>query len=196
MNINTGKLASGSNLFFKKLKENSSVDLKKKDEKESKISEKLKKDFFDISSNVDNFKSRIISNNAKLSDYENKLSELQFIKSKNDQISDLYNQNELTEIDKIIQNSKYNNRNVLIDFFNTDSDLKSQIDGLYDYIAQQENRLNKDFMAIEIASQNIISMNSINITELDQIGKVTDLDLSSTISSYNIDNSKVLELIK
>ncbi|MCG8572696.1 MAG: hypothetical protein MJB14_21400 [Spirochaetes bacterium] len=194
MNINTNKLASNSNHFLKKLKEMSGTS--QKDSSKEKIIKKLKSDFSDIISTNNSFKARLLNNNKKLSQYENEITKLQFMSSKRDEIYSLLSQNaDPDQVFSVINNSLYDQQAILKPFFPDKDNIVPQLENLNQILSQTESTLEKDFKAIEIASQNILSIHSINYSEDNQSAAFQDLDFQNLIQHSNLDTKRVLDLI-
>src|SRR4030042_5383044 len=127
MDINTGKLASNSINFLKKVKDNDlNFKIDKIKNKES-LNELIKKDSLDVDTVDKSYKSRVINIQNQISQYENELSRTQFISQKLDEIQFLMKGNNETEIKEIINNSEFDNQLILKSFFNSRNDLSTQI---------------------------------------------------------------------
>ena len=193
MNINTGKLGSSTNILFNKIKENEKND-KISETKESGLKQKLLNDFADIKFIESNFKTRIINNNARLSNYENEQSRIQYMNQRLDLIEDQFAKNASKEsIQKIIDESNYAKQNVLKEYFRNESDHSAALEKTRNAIADKQNELEKEFKKIEIASQNIVSLNSnLQNTPLDSVKDLKNENLTDTMS---LNNKRVMELI-
>ncbi|HOV15163.1 MAG TPA: hypothetical protein PK771_12815, partial [Spirochaetota bacterium] len=160
MNINTGKLASNSELFLKKIKEqdtNNSIDSEK--EKSNNIRQKLLNDFADIKYAHDSFKGRLLSNNFKLSKYEYEYSKNQFVEERLESIQKAYDKSDLNGVKEIISNSIFNNKNVLKDYFSDNNSIKDALKNAKAFVDENYKTLNREYKSIEVASQNILSIN-------------------------------------
>jgi hypothetical protein len=192
MNINTGKLASSTNILFKKLKDNETTN--KVSENNGSINkEKILNDFADIKFIESNFKTRIINNNARLSNYENETSKLQYVNQRLDLIQNEINSNASNvKIKELIDKSIYNNQYILKEYFK-DADYKSSLHDAKNIVSDRILSLDKEFKKIEIASQNIISLNTqATGTAFDSIKNLKNENLAdSTILS----NKRVMQLI-
>lgn len=193
MNINTNKLASSSNSFLKKLKETSG--LSKSDKNDEKIKTKLLDDFFDVKVDNRNFKGRLVNNSKRLSAYEHNLSELQFISEKLKEIEQFKSNNDIENIEKIISESLFDDKYVLREHFEGSDSLNSQIEQLNSLVKERFYELDREFRAIEIASQNILSINSFEVFNTEESNVLANLDMDNLMSSTSLDNKRVLELI-
>lgn len=196
MNINTNKLASNSNHFLKKLKEANGSSKKDGLAKENFFSDKLMNDFFDIKSDTQSFKARIINNNLRLSRYESEMTELQFVNEKINEITNLLQNGENDEvITGIIKDSVYDDKPVLKELFPSGADLQQQIETIRAANSQRKTELDKEFKAIQIATQNIISLNS-SITAFEKSDSIIgDMKFEDAVRSSTLDNRRVMDLI-
>lgn len=190
MNINTGKLASSTNVFIKKLKENETDN--KIVEKDS-FKEKLLNDFADIKFSGNNFKSRLINNNHRLSNYENELSQVQFLEQKYEVMVKENGNNNVEQLREIIDNSSYNNQNILKAYFENHNDLQTNLGLLKDVIDNKYASLDKEFKKIEVASQNIISLNS-QLQGMNE-DSIKNLKIDDLSDSTNLSNKRVMHLV-
>ncbi|OHD13176.1 MAG: hypothetical protein A2086_09700 [Spirochaetes bacterium GWD1_27_9] len=193
MNINTGKLVSNSELLLKKVKEQDTNNKVVQKTENDIPKEKLLKDFADIKFNDNNFKSRIMSNNNRLSTYENELSKIQFIEQKLSIIETAQQGNNTEEISKIINESIFNNEQILKNHFKSNDNLQNDISNLKDVISNSYENLNKEFKAIEIASQNIISTNSKQFNMVEE--SIQNIGSTNLLNTFNLSNKRVMELI-
>jgi hypothetical protein len=191
MNINTGKLGSSTNILFNKIKEN---EKKVSETNESGLKQKLLNDFADIKFIESNFKTRIINNNTRLSNYENEQSKIQYINQRLDLIENELNAKASKDsIKKIIDDSNYNNQNVLKEYFKNSDNFKTAFNSAKSAIAEKQTDLDKEFKKIEIASQNIISLNSqFQNSNIDSIKNFKNENLSDSTS---LNNKRVMQLI-
>jgi hypothetical protein len=169
MDINTGKLASNSSSFFKKIKENDSNKSSKLNDKNNEsISKKILEDFNSVKYGDKDFKSKLIKINNQLSKYENELSKIQFIEQKISDIETLLKKKDQNAIEDIIKNSPFNGENVIKEYIpKLEKDVNQQIAETKKAIQDRYNELEKEFKTIEITSQNLMSIYSIkqNITD-------------------------------
>lgn len=194
MNINTGKLISNSELFLKKIKEQDanqkiSNDVGEKDG----IKERILNDFADIKYANDSFKGRFLLNNFKLSKYEFEYSKNQFIDEKLDSIQMAYDKGNLDEIKDIINNGIFNNKNVLMDYFSKDENIQTSLDTAKEMVNEKYEVLSREYKSIEVASQNILSINQDTIAHSKSILK--DLDKDSLINTTRVDSKRISQLI-
>jgi aconitase B len=153
----------------------------------------LLNDFADIKFSGNNFKSRLINNNHRLSDYENEMSQAQFLEQKYEVIVREYQNNNVDQIKEIIDNSSYNNQNILKVYFGNLNDLQASIGLLRGVIDDKYASLDKEFKKIEIASQNIISLNS----QLPGINEdsIKNLKIEDLSDSTSLNNKRVMHLV-
>ncbi len=192
MDINTGKLSSSSNLFNKKVKENDLNKISK--ENKSNNTSKLLTDFADIKFNNKDFKSRIIENNNRLTNYEKEISKLQYIEQQIEKLEKYLQEKDNLKIRDILDNSKFNNENVLKDYFSSANNVAKELEQAKNTIQQQYAKLDMEFKAIEIANQNILSLNPNTFKISEDISTFSsNTDIFESIS--NINSKRVLELI-
>lgn len=195
MNINTGKLASSSTSFLKKIKEiDTGRDVSKINKKtDTNISSKLLKDFPEIKNTNQTFKTRLVNISSLLSNYENELSKTQFIDERLKEIEKEIQENNKEKIKSIIQNSTYNNEKVLSKYFDNNKDVPEQLQIAKQNIEKQYSSLKNEFKAIEITSQNIISLYSypMNISE----ASIKNLNINELAKSTNLNQKRVIDLI-
>lgn len=194
MDINTGKLSSSSNLFNKKIKES---DLNNKISKEqTKLSNtsKILTDFADIKFNTKDFKTRIIENNNRLTNYENEVNKLQYVEQQIEKIEEYLKERSDLKIREILDNSLFNNEKVLKDYFSSIDNISNELNSAKIKIKDQYSKLDMEFKAIEIANQNILSLNpnSTSISE-DILSFSSRNDIFDSIT--NINTKRVMELI-
>ncbi|HPO49419.1 MAG TPA: hypothetical protein PLO89_03755, partial [Spirochaetota bacterium] len=160
MNINTGKLASNSEAFLKKIKEQENgKTVSSINEKSQSIKKKLLNDFADIKFADSSFKGRLLSNNFKLSEYELEYSKNQFVEERLKSLENAYEDNDLKKVTEIINHSVFNNKNVLKDFFPESQNIDDAIYNAKSAIEKNFKLLSKEYKSIEVASQNILSVN-------------------------------------
>lgn len=194
MNINTGKLASNSELFLKKLKEQESVKNVTSEKEGSKnLKQKLLNDFADIKFGDNAFKGRLLSNNLKLSKYEYEYSKNQFVEEKLNVIQDAYKSDNLSKVNDIIDSGVFNNKNVLKDFFMNNEDIKIALSKAKDIVDANYKTLSKEYKSIEIASQNILSINQDTATY--SIDSIKDVSPDTLLRTTRLNSVKISELI-
>lgn len=193
MDINTGKLSSSSNLFNKKVKENDTNNKVSKLEEKENNSSKILNDFADIKFSNKDFKARIIENNNRLTSYENEISKLQYVEQQISKLEEYIKERNLPKIRDILDNSIFNNENVLKNYFSSANNVEKEISLAKEKVSLQYSRLDMEFKAIEIASQNILSLNpnSFRISE-----DITNFSSNSNIfETLSVNSKRVLELI-
>ncbi|MCK4798429.1 MAG: hypothetical protein KAT05_13700 [Spirochaetes bacterium] len=195
MDINTGKLASSSSLFLKKIKDN---DTSKKisninNEKEKALTKRLQVDFADIKSNDKIFKNRFINLNNQLSKHENELSKTQFIDQNLGVIENLLQQGDTKQITQIIENSIFGNEKILKRFFSSIDNFSLELQKAKQVINNKYSQLDNNFKAIEITSQNIISLYSHSMQVSDN--SIKDINLDELVKSTKVNHKRVMDLV-
>jgi hypothetical protein len=193
MDINTGKLSSGSSFILKKLKETDLNGKVNSNENDYFAKEKLLNDFADIRFNDKFFKSRIINNNRRLSDYENSLSEIQFIEQKINILETLNIDSDKEAIKEVIDGSVYNRKNVIKDFFPDLENFNEGLQSLKESVNEKNSLLSEELKRIEVASQNIISTNFKSFLVNEE--SIMKLDKEKIEDTIDLSNKKVMELI-
>jgi hypothetical protein len=192
------KLGANSNLIFQKIKDN---DTGNKTEKLSEINnvkinsslrDKIKLDLF--SSEIDNkfFKDKIININKSLSNFEDEFSKLQFVEQKLDEITSFTDKNNLKKAQAVIDTGLYNDSNILKEYFSSDN-IKADLPAARTAIEDKYSQLNREYKAIEITSQNVMSLYSYPLPISDI--NTTDIDINSLNSSTKLNTKKVIDLI-
>ncbi len=192
MNITSDKIISNSNDYQKKIKEDDSLSVGKISK--NKMSEKLLKDFSTVSSNDSYIKAKIINNNIRLTNYENNISKNQFINTKLEELNSLVKNEKNDDAWKIIDETKFDNKTILSDRFTKNAPLIEQIDYFKTVNNIDKANLEKEFMSIQIASQNLSSVSS-NVKSVNQEYNTADNISSKSIKNMNIDSKRVMELI-
>jgi hypothetical protein len=193
MDINTGKLSSGSSFILKKLKETDLNSKVNSNENDNFAKEKLLNDFADIRFNDKFFKSRIINNNRRLSDYENSVSELQFIEQKISILEKMNKDTDKAAIKEILEGSIFNKKNVFKDFFPDLENFNENLQSLKESVKEKNNLLSEEFKRIEVSSQNIISTNFKSFLVNEE--SIMNLDKEKIENTIDLSNKKVMELI-
>lgn len=194
MNITTDKVFNNSTDFVKKAKE-SSITGDVGRVKMSKISEKLFKDFASVSSDDNYVKSKIHSNNQRLSIYEYNVSKSQFIDDKLTQITNFVDEGRLVEAWDVIKTSKFDKKTVLLNHFTEGSPIAEQLDYAKAVISAEKKVLDKEFAAIQVTSQNLSSITP-DVKLLNNKVENNDSFINSdSINSTKLDTSRVMNLI-
>lgn len=194
MQINTGKLASNSLNFLKQIKENDS-NIKSKIERingRENLSDFFKSEIFSSNETDQIFKTKVVNIQNQIRAYENELSKTQFIYQQLGEIEKYLSENSFEEAKKVIANSNFNKEPVLKEFFDSNKSIDKQLIEAKNNIENKLDSLEKEYMKISIATQNIYSIFSqSNLTE-----EVTKgLDLTDMVKHSKLDNRKVLNLI-
>jgi len=193
MDINTGKLASNSINFLKKIKDNDlNVKIDKIKNKES-LNELIQKDSLNVDTADKSYKSRVFNIQNQISKYENELSRTQFISQKLDEIQLLMKGNNETEIKEIINNSEFDNQLILKSIINDKKDLRTQIAEAKNTVSDTLEKLDNEYNAIKIAYQNVISLYTIpaNLSN----DTIKNLNFEEVIKTSQLNNKRVLNLI-
>jgi hypothetical protein len=190
MIINTGKLASNSSQFLKKIKENDSANQVNKDER---MTRKILEDFSEVKFSNKQFASRIKNNNRMLTNYEKNLNEVQFIDQKLDEIEEFLANNNQASAESVIRESTYNNSAPLKVLFPTTDNLSDQVEVTRNYIEQRYSELDREFKKIEVASQNMLSLYSQNSSGSDSIGTIDPQD--PLMNTTTVNKTRVMDLI-
>lgn len=193
MNIDTGKLVSNSTLFQKKIKEKESVDSVSKEVKKSSMDSKILNDFADIKQTGNDYKSRVVENNIKLTNYEESYSMIQFLEQQTERLERLDILSEKEKAIEIIDNSLYKGKNVFSKYEISIHNLAEQIPNIKTDIISSYNQLENEFKAIEIANQNILSINP-NFSEK-PFDYVKGIDSAIINNTVNLNNKRVMDLI-
>lgn len=191
MDINTGNIVSNSSNFFKKLKEVGDTKISKDKVNTTK---KIKEDFADIKFSDKNLSSKLMENNNRLSKYENELSKLQFVQQKIEVIRPMIENNDFNKANTIIENSVYNNKQLLKDYFTTTENFPKELTKTQELLNTKQNSLDNEFKSIEIASQNILSLFSNNDNN-SSVEFTKNINLTATTTKYNLNNKRVIDLI-
>ncbi|MBN2544949.1 MAG: hypothetical protein JXB50_04065 [Spirochaetes bacterium] len=193
MDINTGKLASNSINFLKKIKDNDlNVKIDKIKNKES-LNELIDYDALDVNINDRTYKSRVINIQNQISKYENELSKTQFISQKLDEIELLMKGNNETQIKEIINKSEFDNQLILKDLFSSKKDFSTQITEAKNMVSDTLEKLDNEYSAIKIAYQNIISSYTIPVNLTNET--LMNLNFEEVIKTSQLNNKRVLNLI-
>ncbi len=195
MNIHTGKLASNSTSFIKEAKkqDSSTKTSKIKSNEKENISSKLLKDFPEIKTDNKAYRSRLVNINKRLTEYETNLSKAQFIEEKLKTIEVFQKANQIDNISDLIESSTYKNEKILKNYFTSNKNFDAEIQKAKNEIQKTFIELDNEFKAIEITSQNIISLYSypMNIND----NSIKNLNLEELINTTNLDNKRVMDLI-
>jgi hypothetical protein len=194
MTIHTGKLASNSTSFQKKIKEqDANIKASKVSSKKDKgITSKLLKDFPEIKTDNTSYKKRLVNISKMLTKYEDEISKLQFIDERVKEIEKLLIENNREKIKEIIVQSKYDKKPVLTEYFKN-NDFDNELKALKKEMEAKNTELEKQFKTIEITSQNIISLYSypMNIND----NSIKNLDIQELSKTTQVNNKRVIDLI-
>ncbi len=157
---------------------------------EKRMASKLFNDFADIRNENKDFNTRLINNNSRLSAYEEQMSLNQYMDEKSGALETALTQGRVSEFNKIITEASYNGTNPIEAYFVDREGLVSGLNNLKSDVETNYNRLKKEFMAIEITSQNLVSLNTYS-TEIDAVS----LNNSNIYKSDALSNKRVMDLI-
>ena len=104
-----------------------------------------------------------------------------------------YDKGNLDEIKDIINNGIFNNKNVLMDYFSKDENIQTSLDTAKEMVNEKYEVLSREYKSIEVASQNILSINQDTIAHSKSILK--DLDKDSLINTTRVDSKRISQLI-
>ncbi|HNZ25906.1 MAG TPA: hypothetical protein PK385_04330 [Spirochaetota bacterium] len=194
MDINTGKLAGSSTFFQKKIREvESGVKVAKESKIKDSLHSKILSDFNDVKYSDRDFKTRIIENNNRLTNYENELSKIQYMEQRLEEIESLDVVKDKAEIVRIVDESIYDNKNVFDGYINSGNSLEEDIKKVKEYISSNYGVLENEFKAIEIASQNILSLSP--SYSQDSIEEINFADINSAVNVMNVNKKRLMDLI-
>lgn len=195
MNITSDKVVSNSQEQLKMLKKTEGTESPEKIKK-SKMSEKLFADFASVSSNDIYIKAKIQNNNTRLSAYEYNVSKSQFIEQKLGDLQILAQNGQTEEAWSLIKESSFDKKPVLMEYFNEGAPLQNQIDFALQSSNRTKQKLDKEFAAIQIASQNLSSISP----DVNMINRSNDRPAETTITAdavntLTFDSKRVMKLI-
>ncbi len=188
MDIISNKVAHDIPVSLKKLKENEKITSLGVSDK--RMSEKLFNDFADIKNINKDFNSRLLSNNTKLSIYEEEMSKNQYMTERANLLENSLKQGKLSEFNEIVGSSIFKDENPLSVFFTKQDEPLSQLSHLRSAISLTDEKLKRDFKAIEISSQNFLSLNTYS-TEINMTG----IQNPGIFKPDSINNRRVMDLI-
>ncbi len=194
MIINTGKVISSSSILFNQVKENdSSAKITSADESKKKNSSRIFTDFAETNYSDNAMKNKFLTINNYLTQYENDLSRLQFAEQKINELQHLQGNLGKNEIEKFINEAKFNDEKVLAIYFPDINNYNEYITEAKNKIQNELKSLSKDFKQIEITSQNLTSLFT-HKAGIDGENLKT-IDLNDLIKNISIDKKRVLDLI-
>lgn len=191
MNITSDKVAMNSTQLLKTAKKNStsSVDNNEK----LTMAEKLHRDFASAGMSQSYVKNKIISNNAQLLSYENRVSENQFVSERLKEVQNLVAEGKKSDAWQVITTSSFEQKNVLANMFDENAPLETQLDYAQLLVMKDRVELAREFRALQVAAQNLSSI-SPNPQVLNNAQKSEDelkAQLQSDISSYSTKNGEL-----
>jgi hypothetical protein len=190
MTIDTRNLVSESEFLTKELKKNSRVE--ERDNVNLSVRERILNDFAEIKHTDTDLRMRLISNNRALAIYEEDLTRTQFVQDRLKEIRRSLGNNDFQKAQDIVENAKFNNEEVLAQYFESKIDLES-LTNAEELLESELKSLDREFNKIAIAEQNILSfVNNESDNSLDIIGNI---DMTDILSSLKLDSKKILDLI-
>lgn len=158
----------------------------------SRMAEKLHRDFASAGSNVDFVKNKIASHNNQLINYESKVSENQFIRQKIAEVKHLIAKGDTAQAWNIIEETTFNQKNVLSTMFDKNAPLSVQADYVEMLVLKNKVELDREFKKLQIASLNLSSLSATPsmITE----GR-TGSELAKESDAHLLDGKRVMDLI-
>ena len=190
MTIDTRNSVSESEFLTKELKKNGKIE-----EHESvnlSVKERILNDFAEIKHADTDLRMRLINNNRALAIYEDDLTRTQYVQERLKDIRKSLSSNDFQKAQDIVENSKFNNEQVLAVYFESNIDLKSLTDA-EQLVESELKSLEREFNKIAIAEQNILSfVNNESDSSLDIIG---ELDMKDMLASFRLDSKKIIDLI-
>jgi|GEM_PF-1446431 len=197
MDINTGKLVSNSTSLYKQVKKN---DLNENVSKLEKIKNDSKTnqiftDFNDIKLNNKSIKEKLTEINNLITQHENELSKIQFIEQKIEILEGYNKKNDRTNIDNTISNSIFKGEAVLKEYFTSanEGSLDKRLEEVKNKINEKYYQLDKDYKAIEITYQNLISLYSHDSKNPQE--SMEKINFKELLNTTNLNKKRVMDLI-
>ena len=190
MTVDTRNLVSESELLTKELKKNSKIE--EHEDLSLSVRKRILNDFAEIKHADTDLRMRLISNNRALTIYEEDLTRTQYVQERLKEIRKSLNNNDFQKAQDIVDNSTFNNDQILLSYFESNIDLESLKNAEMSVESELKN-LDKEFNKLAIAEQNILSfVNNESNNNLDIIGQ---LDMTDMLSSFRLDYKKIIDLI-
>ena len=195
MTIDTNTIVSNSSLFQKKIKDAQNVSKSEKVELNNVTSadKKMISDFADVTQTDNSFKRRIMENNARLTAYEDDYNRLEFLQQQIEMIENLDISKERADIDAVIENSIYGGKNIFDQYGKSADEIVTQLDAIKRSVAVEQTALEEDFKAIEIANQNILSLNTVISDK--SVSQIAKMDVQALNNAIHLSNRRVIDLI-
>lgn len=158
----------------------------------SRMAEKLHRDFASVGSNADFVKNKIVSHNNQLISYESRVSENQFIRQKIAEVKQFLAKGDDVQAWNVIEETTFNQKHVLNAMFDKNAPLSVQADYVEMLVLKNKVELDREFKKLQIASLNLSSMSA----EPNMItqGK-SDSELTQNSETHLLDGKRVMDLI-
>ncbi|MBR3731241.1 MAG: hypothetical protein IKN25_01200 [Spirochaetales bacterium] len=195
MTIDTNTIVSNSNLFRKKIKDAQNVSKSEKVGLTNVTSadKRVISDFADVTQTDNSFKRRIMENNARLTAYEDEYNRLEFLQQQIEMIGNLDIAKERADINAIIEDSVYAGKNIFAQYGKSADEIVDSLDEIKRSVAVEQTALEQDFKAIEIANQNILSLNTVISDK--SVSQIAQMDIQALNDSIRLSNRRVIDLI-
>lgn len=188
MKITTQQVQANSTQLLKQAKKIEKTDLTQ----EKRMAEKLHRDFASATSNVDFVKNKIASHNNQLISYESKVSENQFIRQKIAEVKHLIAKGDTAQAWNIIEETTFNQKNVLSKMFDKNAPLSVQADYVEMLVLKNKVELDREFKKLQIASLNL---SSLSVTPSMLTEGRSDSELAKESDAHLLDGKRVMDLI-
>jgi hypothetical protein len=195
MTIDTNTIVSNSNLFQKKIKDAQNVSKSEKigSDNVTSADRRVISDFADVTQTDNSFKRRIMENNARLTAYEDDYNRLEFLQQQIEMIENLDIAKERADIDAVIEDSVYGGKNIFAKYGEGADEIVSSLSEIKRSVAVEQAALEQDFKAIEIANQNILSLNTVISDK--SVSQIAKLDIQALNEAIHLSNRRVIDLI-
>ena len=195
MTIDTNTIVSNSNLFQKKIKDAQNVSKSEKigSDNVTSADRRVISDFADVTQTDNSFKRRIMENNARLTAYEDDYNRLEFLQQQIEMIENLDIAKERADINAVIEDSVYGGKNIFAKYGESADEIVSSLSEIKRSVAVEQAALEQDFKAIEIANQNILSLNTVISDK--SVSQIAKLDIQALNEAIHLSNRRVIDLI-
>ena len=195
MTIDTNTIVSNSNLFQKKIKDAQNVSKSEKVGLDNVTSadKRVISDFADVAQTDNSFKRRVMENNARLTAYEDEYNRLEFLQQQIEMIESLDIAKERADINAVIEDSVYGGKNIFAKYGEGADEIVSSLSEIKRSVAVEQAALEQDFKAIEIANQNILSLNTVISDK--SVSQIAKLDIQALNEAIHLSNRRVINLI-
>ncbi|MBQ3922427.1 MAG: hypothetical protein II707_03950 [Spirochaetales bacterium] len=195
MTIDTNTIVSNSNLFQKKIKDAQNVSKSEKigSDNVTSADRRVISDFADVTQTDNSFKRRIMENNARLTAYEDDYNRLEFLQQQIEMIENLDIAKERADINAVIEDSVYGGKNIFAKYGEGADEIVSSLSEIKRSVAVEQAALEQDFKAIEIANQNILSLNTVISDK--SVSQIAKLDIQALNEAIHLSNRRVIDLI-